>query len=171
MDILNFISWIKGKGYFTTVDSQKTLVPLGTKDASRDDQYLPGAMTMENFEPALNGYTEYVALLTQRNVGAAPNSLELKNNLGVTVTYVYVGVGKYIANFSEAIFSSPNEYVTITSGITDSSTGDLWTTNAVPVLPDTLLIESFINGTAADDVIGADFVTGFPCVLTIRKYN
>jgi hypothetical protein len=170
MDILNFISWIKGKGYFTTVDPQKTLVPLGKKDASRDDQYLPGAMTMENFEPALNGYTEYVALLTQRGV-VAPNAVELKNNLGVTATYAYFGVGGYIMIFSEDIFNSPNEYVTITSGVTDSGTGDSWTTNAVPILPDVLLIESFINGTAADDVIGADFVTGFPCVLTIRKYN
>lgn len=170
MDILNFISWIKGKGYFTTVDPQKTLVPLGKRDASRDDQYLPGAMTMENFEPALNGYTEYVALLTQRGV-VAPNAVELKNNLGVTVTYIYTGVGGYLASFSEDVFNSPNEYVTITSGITDPVTGDSWTTDAVPVLPNLLFISSYVNGVSADDVIGADFLSGFPCVLTIRKYN
>lgn len=170
MDILNFISWIKGKGYFTTVDPNKTLVPLGTKDLARDDQYLPGAMTMPNFEAALNGYTEYVALLTQRGV-VAPVDVELKNNLGVTATYAYLGVGGYLLIFSEDVFNSPNEYVTISSGFIDGATGDYWDVEAVPVLPNLLLITSYVNGVSADDVIGADLGSGYPCVLTIRKYN
>jgi hypothetical protein len=49
MDILNFISWIKGKRFLTTVDSTKTLIPLGVKDPRRDDQYIAGAMTVEDF--------------------------------------------------------------------------------------------------------------------------
>jgi hypothetical protein len=49
MDILNFISWIKGKRVVTTVDPAKTLIPLGLKDGRRDDDYLAGAMTVEDF--------------------------------------------------------------------------------------------------------------------------
>jgi len=49
MDILNFISWIKGKRVVTTVDPSKTLIPVGLKDSRRDDEYLAGAITVEDF--------------------------------------------------------------------------------------------------------------------------
>jgi hypothetical protein len=49
MDILNFISWIKGKRLVTTVDPAKTLLPVALKDGRRDDDYLTGAITVENF--------------------------------------------------------------------------------------------------------------------------
>jgi hypothetical protein len=49
MDILNFISWIKGKRQVTTVDPAKTVIPLGIKDGRRDDDYLAVAMTVEDF--------------------------------------------------------------------------------------------------------------------------
>jgi hypothetical protein len=49
MDILNFISWIKGKRVVTTVDPTKTLIPLGLKDGRRDDDYLAGAITVADF--------------------------------------------------------------------------------------------------------------------------
>jgi hypothetical protein len=49
MDILNFISWIKGKRQFTTVDPTKTVLAVGIKDPKRDDQYLAGAITVEDF--------------------------------------------------------------------------------------------------------------------------
>jgi hypothetical protein len=48
MDILNFISWIKGKRIVTTVDPTQTLVPLGLKDGRRDDGYLAGAISVED---------------------------------------------------------------------------------------------------------------------------
>jgi hypothetical protein len=46
MDILNFISWIKGKRVVTTVDPTKTLIPVGLKDGRRDDEYLAGAISV-----------------------------------------------------------------------------------------------------------------------------
>ena len=46
MDILNFISWIKGNRVVTTVDPSKTLIPVGLKDNRRDDSYLAGAITV-----------------------------------------------------------------------------------------------------------------------------
>lgn len=49
MDILNFISWIKGKRVVTTVDPDKTLLPVGLKDNKRDDGYLAGAISVADF--------------------------------------------------------------------------------------------------------------------------
>lgn len=49
MDILNFISWIKGKRIVTTVDPAKTVIPLGLKDGRRDDDYLAGAISVADF--------------------------------------------------------------------------------------------------------------------------
>jgi hypothetical protein len=48
MDILNFISWIRGGRYITSVDSTKTLVPVAVKDDKRDDSYLACAITVQN---------------------------------------------------------------------------------------------------------------------------
>ena len=48
MDILNFISWIKGKRLVTTVDPAKTLLPVALKDGRRDDEYLAGAITVQD---------------------------------------------------------------------------------------------------------------------------
>lgn len=49
MDILNFISWIRGGRQVTTVDPTKTLLPVGLKDGRRDDDYLAGAITVQDF--------------------------------------------------------------------------------------------------------------------------
>ena len=49
MDILNFISWIKGSRLASTVDPQKTLIPLGVKTNRRDDDYVPVTMTVQDF--------------------------------------------------------------------------------------------------------------------------
>ena len=49
MDILNFISWIKGSRIVTSVDATQTLVPIGLKDNRRDDGYLAGGITAQDF--------------------------------------------------------------------------------------------------------------------------
>jgi hypothetical protein len=49
VDILNFISWVRGGRKVTTVDPAKTLLPVGLKDGRRDDDYLAGAITVEDF--------------------------------------------------------------------------------------------------------------------------
>jgi hypothetical protein len=49
MDILNFISWIKGSKLVSTVDPLKTLIPLGIKTSRRDDDYVPVTMTVQDF--------------------------------------------------------------------------------------------------------------------------
>lgn len=49
MDILNFISWIKGRRYVTSADPASSLLPVALKDASRDDAYVTGAISVQNF--------------------------------------------------------------------------------------------------------------------------
>lgn len=49
MDILNFISWIRGRRQVTSVDPTKTLIPVALKDGRRDDEYLTGAISVEDF--------------------------------------------------------------------------------------------------------------------------
>ena len=64
MDILNFISWIKGSRVVTSVDPTQTLIPVGLKDNRRDDGYLAGAITVQDLAaqigsgaiPVLNTY-------------------------------------------------------------------------------------------------------------------
>ena len=69
MDILNFISWIKGGRVVNTVDPEKTLLPVGLKDNRRDDAYLAGAITVEEFTTqvadVVRPYKVFTALLTQ----------------------------------------------------------------------------------------------------------
>lgn len=49
MDILNFISWIKGKRQVTSVDPTRSVLPVGLKDPKRDDDYIAGAISVEDF--------------------------------------------------------------------------------------------------------------------------
>ena len=68
MDILNFISWIRGGRQVTTVDPAKTLLPVGLKDPKRDDGYLAGAISVEDLVTQITptpSYKVFTALLTQ----------------------------------------------------------------------------------------------------------
>lgn len=79
MDILNFISWIKGGRQVTTVDPSKTLLPVGLKDGRRDDGYLAGAITVQDFlnlVPALEG-TSFITVLGDKAT-PAENGLDLQ---------------------------------------------------------------------------------------------
>jgi hypothetical protein len=55
MDILNFISWIKGNRVVTTVDPTQTLIPVGLKDSKRDDGYLAGAISVADLVSGSGG--------------------------------------------------------------------------------------------------------------------
>ncbi len=76
MDILNFISWIRGKRQVTTVDPAKTLLPVGIKDPKRDDEYIAGAISVEDFAaqiappptPSTNIYNSDGTLTGNRSV-------------------------------------------------------------------------------------------------------
>jgi hypothetical protein len=107
MDILNFISWIKGKRVVTTIDPAKTLLPLGLKDGRRDDEYLAGAITVEDFAASIvtpPAYKVYTALLTQTGTDA-PVATVLENTIG-NIIWSYDSEGIYkaesIGNFTES---------------------------------------------------------------------
>jgi hypothetical protein len=56
MDILNFISWIRGGRKFTTVDPFQTLLPAAIKDPKRDDQWLTGTISVDDFAAQVGPY-------------------------------------------------------------------------------------------------------------------
>jgi hypothetical protein len=80
MDILNFISWIKGGRQVTTVDPSKTLLPVGLKDGRRDDGYLAGAITVTDFLALVPGGLEGTSFIVVKGDKATPeeNGLELQ---------------------------------------------------------------------------------------------
>lgn len=83
MDILNFISWIRGRRQVTSVDPTKTLIPVGLKDGRRDDDYLAGAISVEDLAaqiappptPSVNIYNSNGTLTGNRTLNA--NNLNL----------------------------------------------------------------------------------------------
>jgi hypothetical protein len=97
MDILNFISWIKGKRQVTTVDPTKTLIPVGLKDGRRDDDYLAGAITVQDLAAQIAPqptYKVYTALLTQSG-GDDVTSISFDQPGGA---YLTIGVTYMIAD-------------------------------------------------------------------------
>jgi hypothetical protein len=63
MDILNFISWIRGNRVVTTVNPAKTLLPVGLRDDRRDDEYLAGAISVEDFAAQITSGSHYIGEL------------------------------------------------------------------------------------------------------------
>lgn len=98
MDILNFISWIRGGRVVNSVDPAKTLLPVGLKDNRRDDGYLAGAISVEDFTNQVKPYKVYTALLTQSGASGGVSvtsgpliigaSYMIINNTGVDFTLV-----------------------------------------------------------------------------------
>lgn len=120
--------------------------------------------TLMELKKRLTGYTEYSALLTQSGVDA-PVAETLRNELGVTAEFLYTAPGVYTVIFSDGIFESPDEYVTISGTSTDGT--DVFVIQAVPVFINALVIESYESGALTNAIIG----NNIPCILTIRKYN
>jgi hypothetical protein len=49
MDILNFISWIRGRRVVTSADPATSLLPVALQDDRRDDSYVTAAISVQNF--------------------------------------------------------------------------------------------------------------------------
>ena len=84
MDILNFISWIKGKRLVTTVDPAKTLLPVALKDGRRDDDYLTGAISVSDFA----------------NLVGAPSVTFVQGSLEPTVQATMTAIGGTITDYN-----------------------------------------------------------------------
>ena len=96
MDILNFISWIRGRRQVTSVDPTKTLIPVGLKDGRRDDEYLAGAISVEDLAaqiappptPSVNIYNSNGTLTDIRGIDCNNNNVNWINagNFSITNT-------------------------------------------------------------------------------------
>ena len=122
MDILNFISWIRGGRYFTSVNPATTLLPIGLKDVKRDDSYLAGTMTVESLINQIKTYKVYTALLTQSG-GDDPQYIQ-SGGLDIGVTY-YIDDNAGSPDFTNV--GAPNNNVGtyfVATGTTPASWGE-----------------------------------------------
>jgi hypothetical protein len=122
MDILNFISWIRGRRQVTSVDPAKTLLPVGIKDPKRDDEYIAGAITVEDFATQVGGLqtvavdgTTIVGNGTPSNplvanIPPIPPSANIYNSNGTLTTSRTLNGGNNVLNFS-----SLNQFVASTA--------------------------------------------------------
>ena len=75
MDILNFISWIKGGNYRESLPTDvPNLLAIGSKDPSRDDSYLPIAVNAAPLQTLYNS-----GKVTQVIVPTNPVTLDAHN--------------------------------------------------------------------------------------------
>jgi hypothetical protein len=110
MDILNFISWIKGGRIVNTVTPSKTLLPIGVKDNKRDDGYIACAISVEDLVTQLTPtptYKVFTALLTQSG-GSQINSQTQGANITQGVTYLIIANSE---NADLTVFGAPNSNV------------------------------------------------------------
>jgi hypothetical protein len=167
MDILNFISWIKGKRQVTTVDPAKTVIPLGIKDGRRDDDYLAVAMTVEDFaaqiapEPA---YKVYTALLTQAGIDP-PVATVLENTIG-NITWTYLSTGSYAGNLISA-FPLNKTYFSVNNRFSDDGGASAYDAFLYRGNDDFFALTLWSNGTPSDNLIWS----GAPISIEIRVYN
>ena len=143
MDILNFISWIKGKRIVTSVDTDKSLIPIGFKDGRRDDDYLAIAMTVKDFGYAIQGAEQTTGLninyTNQKiyNTAVSPGTGNITENLldaklgivqkiyhnsliapSTPLTWVLIGAGFYVPGTLNIIYAEWNSSTRVEYWIT-----------------------------------------------------
>ena len=104
MDILNLISWIKAGNYRATLPTDVTnLIPVGAKDPSRDDGYLPLAVNAAPLQSLYN-----TANVTQATLITNPVTVNALNGIVTTVTSTLAGATKtfFTVNNSNVLATS-----------------------------------------------------------------
>jgi hypothetical protein len=167
MDILNFISWIRGKRQVTTVDPAKTVIPLGVKDGRRDDDYIAVAMTVEDFAAQIAPepkYKVYTALLTQVGINP-PVATVLENTIG-NITWTYLSTGSYSGNLISA-FPLNKTYFSVNNRFSDDGGASAYDAFLYRGNDDFFALTLWNNGTPSDNLIWS----GAPISIEIRVYN
>jgi hypothetical protein len=104
MDILNLISWIKAGNYRATLPTDvSSLIPVGAKDPSRDDGYLPlavNAAPLQSLYDTANG--------TQATLITNPVTVNALNGVITTVSSTLAGATKtfFTVNNSNVLATS-----------------------------------------------------------------
>ncbi len=104
MDILNLISWIQAGNYRATLPTDVTnLIPVGAKDPSRDDGYLPLAVNAAPLQSLYN-----TANVTQATLITNPVTVNALNGIVTTVTSTLAGATKtfFTVNNSNVLATS-----------------------------------------------------------------
>jgi hypothetical protein len=104
MDILNLISWIKAGNYRATLPTDVTnLIPVGAKDPSRDDGYLPLAVNAAPLQSLYN-----TANAAQATLITNPVTVNALNGIVTTVTSTLAGATKtfFTVNNSNVLATS-----------------------------------------------------------------
>ena len=172
MDILNFISWVKGKRIVTSVDSSQTLIPVGLKDPKRDDSYLAGAISVEDFTNPLIKYNAFTASIIQSNTNNPVLGILFENSLNVTPTITRETTGVYSVVFDKNVFNSPFDYCVIQNNNTVDPDGPtIYSIDARPVFSNALMINTFVNGILSDNVMTAFSPYNPNAILDVRVYT
>ena len=164
MDILNFISWIRGRRQVTSVDPAKTLLPVGLKDERRDDEYLAGVISVQDFASQIGGLqTVAVDGVTITGNGTSGNPLET------------TGPKSYVANISQtAAFNPGLNTVFNTTGLslTFNRTGPgVYESNIVSIPISTNFITfTCSNGEAGSNGVGTTIFTQVSSTGGSNKY-
>ena len=125
MDILNFISWIRGRRQVTSVDPTKTLIPVGLKDGRRDDEYLAGAISVEDLAaqiappptPSVNIYNSNGTLTDIRGIDCNNNNVNWINAGNFSITNTNGSNQFYLSNGGINFFyGSVNNEIGVHSG-------------------------------------------------------
>ena len=192
MDILNFISWIKGGRVVTTVDPTQTLLPVGLKDSRRDDGYLAGAISVEDFANQVGGlqtvavdgvtitgdgtpgdplvaaggssYKVYTALLTQSGT-SNPTVIVLQNTMTSPVVITRFAQGNYTVACNDFNFFTVNK--TAISAI--SANGNMLLARTKINNPTTFRIETFDYSATNPYLVTNDDCLAFS-MLEVRVY-
>ena len=193
MDILNFISWIRGGRVVTTVDPTKTLIPVGLKDDRRDDGYLAGAITVEDLAVQVGGlqtvavdgititgdgtlgdplvaaavptasYKVYTALVKPNGTNN-PIVTVIENELG-TIDWTYDPSGPLIKCAGIGIFTPSKTFVLNTSIISYGTAVPLHIQSSFDNVNQLLFLTTDVNGNRINVVANNSFS------IEIRVYN
>jgi hypothetical protein len=111
MDILNFISWIRGGRIVTTVDPNKTLIPVGLKDGRRDDEYLAGAISVTDLAAQIGGGGGGGLDIETITVDMITGTLSISPDTPSSINYVFAGFNTFIIGKSSIISLSDGSYL------------------------------------------------------------
>lgn len=112
MDILNFISWIRGGRVVSSVDPNKTLIPVGLKDGRRDDDYLAGAISVTDLAAQIGGGGGGGGLdIETITVDMSQNTLGISPFGPSSINYVFAGFNTFQNAKSSIISLSDSSYL------------------------------------------------------------
>jgi len=108
MDILNFISWVKGSRIVTSVDGSQTLIPVGLKDPKRDDGYLAGAISVSDLTNAL--VPTFINDNTRLGNEALPNMQNTYSNTAIGYQAIKTTSGNKYSTVAIGANTASNDY-------------------------------------------------------------